>query len=390
MNAHHRMAPNDRVKGIKKTAGLKFGDSSAGESMALVEFIPKEASEEMWSAYFVHSEALFRESNPRGRLPNRDAVKRLLSTPNPLYAKRMWMVIAKKDRIAAMGAISYDTELAPDYEVNRNICHFQISVDSDYRRKKIAAFLVHHLIGVAGLLGKTFIRADVDNDAGHEFCKRLRGQMIHREIQHRLYLEDLDWQLVEQWRARGRSRFPETKIESFQDCPEEDIEEFCSIYTEIINQRPVGDLKEKIVTTPESRRIEERNMHKRNIQWHTMISREQDGHISALTDILYNPQEPYRVHQYFTGVLSRYRRRGLAKRLKAEMLTYIVVLYPEAEYITTTTAKENEPMRAINKQLGFTPRKTYYMYRWPLEDLQRRVERVMAAADRRDFIRERS
>ena len=151
------------------------------------------------------------------------------------------------------------------------------------------------------------------------------------------------------------------------------------MYTEIMNQRPVGDIKETIVMTPESRRIEENNFKKRRIQWHTMISRESDGHISAVTDILYYPQEPLRVHQYFTGVRARYRRRGLAKRLKAEMLKYILNVYPEADFITTTTAKENEPMRAINKQLGFIPRKTYHMYRWPIQDLQRRVARLAAA-----------
>jgi len=110
-----------------------------------------------------------------------------------------------------------------------------------------------------------------------------------------------------------------------------------------------------------------------------MISREHDGHISAMTDIMYNPQEPYRIHQYFTGVLGRYRSRGLAKRLKAEMLIYIRERFPEAEYVTTTTAKENKPMRAINKQLGFVPQQTCTMFRWSLQDLSRRVNKVLSA-----------
>ncbi len=44
-----------------------------------------------------------------------------------------------------------------------------------------------------------------------------------------------------------------------------------------------------------------------------MISREQDGHMSGLTDIMHNPDEPYRIIQYFTGILSRHRRKSLAK-----------------------------------------------------------------------------
>ena len=160
------------------------------------------------------------------------------------------------------------------------------------------------------------------------------------------------------------------------------MEEFCRIYTELINQRPVGDIEEELITTPESRRVEEGNCRKRGTEWHTMISREDDGRISAMTDIMYNPQEPYRIHQYFTGVLSKYRRRGLAKRLKAEMLLYIGKRFADAEYITTTTASNNKPMQAINKQLGFMPKKTYSMFRWPLEDLDRRGKRVLSGGDR--------
>lgn len=147
---------------------------------------------------------------------------------------------------------------------------------------------------------------------------------------------------------------------------------------EIINQRPTGDILEDLVTTPESRRIEECNFSRRKIEWHTMISREPDGRLSALTDIMYNPRDPHRVHQYFTGVLGKYRGRGLAKRLKAEMLLYIRDRFPEAEMVTTTTAKENQPMRAINKQLGFEPRKTLSMFQWALQDLGRRVNRMLA------------
>jgi RimJ/RimL family protein N-acetyltransferase len=97
---------------------------------------------------------------------------------------------------------------------------------------------------------------------------------------------------------------------------------------------------------------------------------------------MYNPQEPYRIHQYFTGVLARYRRRGLAKRLKAEMLKFVRERFPDAEYITTTTASDNKPMQAINRQLGFMPKKTYDMFRWAVQDLKRRVDKVLSTSNR--------
>jgi RimJ/RimL family protein N-acetyltransferase len=269
--------------------------------------------------------------------------------------------------------------LSPDYETSSHICHIHIEVAPSYRRKKIATFVLKQMIENASAMEKDIVTADAVNSMSLEFCKYFGGELVHQEVQHRSYLEDVDWQLVDDWREKGRSRFPRTTFDSFQECPEKDIDEFCKIYTEIINQRPVGDIQEELITTPESRRVEEHNFKKRGIEWHTMISREHDGQLSGMTDIMYNPQEPYKIHQYFTGVLGRYRRRGLAKRLKAEMLMYIKERFPEAEYITTTVAKENKPMRAINKQLGFMPQKTCTMFRWNLQDLDRRVDEVLSA-----------
>jgi GNAT superfamily N-acetyltransferase len=355
--------------------------SSLSKSFSLVEFIPLEAPEDLWEAYFTFSEMIFREFNKRGRLPDRGVVRRLFSTPNPLYSVKRWMVLDKAERAIASASISYDTELSPDYESNKHVCQVHISVAPAYRRKKITSFLLKYMNETASLIGRNTVTAEVDNSLGVHFCKYLRGELVHEEVQHRLCMEDVDWQLVENWIEKGRMKSQGAKIELFQECPESDIEEFSRTYTEIINQRPTGDMEQELITTPGSRRIEERNLKRRGIEWYTMISREHDGRISGLTDIMYNPEEPQRVKQYFTGVLAKYRRRGLAKRLKAEMLVVIKDKFPDVEYITTSTARTNRPMRAINKELGFQPTKTCFTFRWALLDLEQRVGEILCGVD---------
>jgi ribosomal protein S18 acetylase RimI-like enzyme len=118
-------------------------------SFSLVEFFPKDASVDLWSAYFTLSETIFHEFNQRSRLPNRQAVKQRLSTPNPLYAVNRWMVLDEKERAAGSVAISYDTEVSPDYKSSRHICQIQIAVDPAYRRKKMATCLLQHMIQTA-------------------------------------------------------------------------------------------------------------------------------------------------------------------------------------------------------------------------------------------------
>ena len=129
-------------------------------------------------------------------------------------------------------------------------------------------------------------------------------------------------------------------------------------------------MEQELITTPESRRIEESYLKKKGIDWYTLITREQDGRISGLTDIMYNPEEPHRVNQYFTGVLARYRRRGLAKRL-------IRNRFPDVEYVTTSTARTNRPMRSINKELGFQPTSTSFIFKWALADLEKQVDEIL-------------
>ena len=348
---------------------------------SLVEFIPKEAPEDLWEAYFILSETIFREFNQKSRLPDHDMVRRLFSTPNPLYSVKRWMVFDKAERAIAFASISYDTAISPDYESNKHLCQIHISVVPAYRRKKIATNLLKHLVETARLLEKATIVAEVDNPLGLEFRKHLRGELVHEEVQYRAYMEDVDWQLVDKWLQRGRTKHWDTKIEFFRECPENDIEEFSRVYTEIINQRPTGEIEQELITTPESRRIEERNLKKRGIEWYTMITREHDGQISGLTDIMYNPEELHRVNQYFTGVLVKYRRRGLAKRLKAEMLAVIKNKFPDVEYITTSTARTNRPMQSINKELGFQPTKTCFMFRWPLRDLGEQTDGILSGLD---------
>jgi len=352
------------------------------KDFSLIEFIPKEASEGLWEAYYDLSEIIFRELNHKGRLPDRAVVRRLFSTPNPLYSIKRWMAFDEEERGIAFASISYDTELSPDYESNKHVCQISISVAPIYRRKKIATFLLRHMVEIARLLHRDTVHGEVDNPIALHFCKHLRGELIHEEVQHRLYMEDVDWQLVGKWLQRGRTKSHDTKVEFFRECPEKDIEEFCRTYTEIINQRPIGDMEQELITTPASRRIEERNLKKRGIEWYTIISREYDGRISGLTDIMYNQEEPYRVNQYFTGVLAQYRRRGLAKRLKAEMLAAIKNRFPDVEYITTSTARTNRPMRSINKELGFQPTKTLFTFRWALPDLEKRADVILKGLNR--------
>ena len=125
------------------------------------------------------------------------------------------------------------------------------------------------------------------------------------------------------WIEAGSTRNDEVKIEIFNDVPKGDIDEYCDVFTETLNQAPVDDAEGEEHITPEIRRFQEKNNKKSGYVWTTMISREGNGKISGLTEILYNPQTKHVIHQELTGVKQEYRGRGLGKWLKANMLFFI-------------------------------------------------------------------
>jgi RimJ/RimL family protein N-acetyltransferase len=362
---------------------MKIYFEEISKELQFVPFVPNKASEELWSAYFALTESVFSEFNPKSRLPNRSVTKHRLSVASALYSTQRMIILDESQTPVATVSFSYETEQSPSYELDKNVCYINMLIDKAFRRKRIATGLLKELLNTARQMKKNTIVAEVENIPGRKFCEALNGELAHKEDQHRLYMEDVNWDVIGEWQAKGRKKFPDTTFDFFRDCADADIDVFCSTYTEIINERPTGDMQQTIITTCESRRIEEQNLKKKGVEWYTLVSREKDGDISGMTDIMFHPKEPHKIVQYFTGVSAKHRRKGLAKRLKAEMLYVIKEKFPDAEYIKTTMAPDNRPMQAINAQMGFKSRKKSYVYQWALPDLKQRVEQRLASKKRR-------
>lgn len=139
------------------------------------------------------------------------------------------------------------------------------------------------------------------------------------------------------------------------------MEGYCALVAQIENfEVPSGDLELKWNYTPEMRRQFETHYKERGYEWITMVSREKNGVISGLTDIVFPTSDPHKICQELTGVKPEYQKRGLGKWLKAEMAFYIKENYPNIKYITTGNANENAPMLSINERMGYKFYKSKY------------------------------
>jgi ribosomal protein S18 acetylase RimI-like enzyme len=71
------------------------------------------------------------------------------------------------------------------------------------------------------------------------------------------------------------------------------------------------------------------------------------------SNVLFVGAAPAAAYQAMTGIDAAYRGRGLARWLKAELITRIGEKYPGIESLVTEMRSINEPIQAINRQLGY-------------------------------------
>ena len=343
--------------------------------LRIEEYDPRALSEADWESLFALYEQRHRTLFPRDPLPSREKRRNYMTGTHELWDIHWWRAYAPDDsRFVALGGSWYESVKSPSYEANRHIVYTDLYVDTRYRGRGIGTAYLRALISQARALGKSLIRAEnAETGSGVPFCEKLGGRVVAERHLNRLYLADVDWDLMARWRRDGAKQAQGVIMERFQDVPDGDMEQYCRLYTEVTNQAPAGDLPGEILVTPEQRRQDEKEVRANGYEWHTLISREPDGTISGLTEIFYAPAEPWRLEQELTGVRAAYRGRGLGKWLKAEMLAFAAGRYPQAEFVNTGNADHNAPMVSINERMGFRSVLEQIFFEFTTEDLAEKL-----------------
>lgn len=98
---------------------------------------------------------------------------------------------------------------------------------------------------------------------------------------------------------------------------------------------------------------------------------EQTGTVAGLTEVVAPVQHPRRADQYDTLVVPEHRGYGLGRAIKARMLFELRSAEPLLREVQTWNAPENEGMRKVNTDLGFTPDREWREYEGDVPDLVR-------------------
>lgn len=342
------------------------------------EFIPKQVPDEFWEKYFTFFEKLQKELNPYDPVPDRTQRVKDIKSSFPKHFEKRWLVYAENNKIIGSGIILFPEKDSPQFEANPHLIQASVDIDRDYRRQGIGTKLLQDIINVGISHKRMIIETEIESEEGKAFSVALGGTVALEEAENRLQYCDIDWNLMEQWRNEGKQKADGVVLEIFYyDVPDDIIEEYCTLVTQIENfEVPSGGLELKWNYTPEMRRQFEAHYKERGYEWISMVSREKDGTISGVTDIVYPTSEPYKIFQELTGVLPAYQKRGIGKWLKAEMAFYIKDKYSNIKYLTTGNANENAAMLSINERMGYKYYKSKYGVKLQLHEFVKKLKEI--------------
>ena len=326
---------------------------------AIDEVVParidhKTAGPDFWKRYHAYRRVRHEESRPDDPLRPDDIEEKRLKRDSPFEIDYHYE-IAKEGLLLSWFTGMTVKPGTPEYESSKHLFWADIYVHPAHRRQGIGSSWGPLIVELMDTHGCTTVGFGTEEAPGHAFLKALGAEAKLVGAENRLKLADVDWKMVERWIDEGPKRSPQTKFEIYDGpLPETMWDDFAPQLSSMLNTIPFENLDiGTIVVTPDH----VRDFHARLVlsgeHLHTILTREPDGVISSITDMVWDPNRASILEQRFTGVRPDARGRGLGKWIKAAMLAHLHKLYPQAQWVVTENAGSNAPMLAINKKLGF-------------------------------------
>jgi len=255
-----------------------------------------------------------------------------------------------------------------------HVLQTHIAVLPGARRQGLALMLLERAAALAQRRGLRLVTGRTKDDvpAGAAFCAAMQAEKAMVTDENRLDLRGIDRALVDRWLADGPRRAPAYRLLYVAGPTPHELAEEAAAVLNVMNTAPregldVGDTR----ITPEWLSQNDEATSAVGAQRRAYYAvEEKSGRFVGLTDITVRPELPDRVWVGDTAVDPAHRGQGLGKWLKAAITRHVLDDLPEVRWVITWNAGSNEPMLAINRDLGFRAVAVYTTWQLPVDELQ--------------------
>jgi mycothiol synthase len=338
--------------------------------------IPK-MTEQQWLDLLTARREFFIESWPGEPVPSDEEQRTFLSQiPDLRDQVIFWLFYDDDANCVGWCSLSHPKPENPDYAANRDRIYVEPIVLARYRRHGVGTQLLPLIVNYAQSVGASWIEWDTKFESGFRFSEKIGAIEAGRQRTNSLTVDQVDWDLMQQWVDEGRSRNREVELVRFVNLPAPGlIDPICNLITDINRLQPRDDLEGiSFSITPEEFVKEANRLKERKMERVIFFTREPDGTLSGMTDMFYNEAKPTLTKVGLTGVRREYQNRGLGKWLKAAMMLDMHERYPNVKFVATENFNNNGPMLSINDRMGFKLFEQYVFYKISVDDLAAKYE----------------
>jgi RimJ/RimL family protein N-acetyltransferase len=158
--------------------------------------------------------------------------------------------------------------------------------------------------------------------------------------------------LIDGWLARVDLQALRISMQLFDFVPNLHLEEVAKLSNELVNDMKREDTSLTFHVDADYITRAQENFRKTRQHPYHLILRNDKGELIGMSLLMIN-KEGTLADQRLTGVVKDWRKRGLAKWMKAKMLRMVKDDYKTVSEIRTECFSANTPMIAINKALGY-------------------------------------
>ena len=257
---------------------------------------------------------------------------------------------------------------------NLDKAYYRLYMGPDHRKRGLSRYLARVLIDAAEEGGRTSVVTDaIEGSPWEPWLERIGLSRALVDKASRLLIEDVDWDLMDDWAQKAAERAFDYELLSIEaPIPEEHLTQWCRLM-ELMNTAPLEDLDwDDFSMTGEKWRDIEAKDAERGLRLSAEIAvHRPTGHFVGMTEIVALDHQPDLAWQGDTVVHPDHRNKGLGRWVKAAMLKRFVEEHPLVERIDTENAGSNDAMLNINIEMGYRPLFTNNAWQGDVADIKK-------------------